>query len=298
MSWFDDHASELEAAGVSQEQARDFEARNPGDFGRIIEANTNVTDSGGGDANIDEGNDGGGGDDGPSYEDWLASHPAPQSIQPFTDQFSYADFVATQQRAPGYEQFRPTAVTDLEADPSWKLRLSEAQKALERSAAASGSYLTPNTMQAITRNSQDYASNEFGNVDTRRFRNWGTGYNRLRDEDADIFSRDLTTYGTNRGNQSDVFDRRRSIFETNEQNRFNSQRSNRMDDFGIVTGDRNFGLASQNMDLMNRQFDLSKANQAFNQNRSSYLDDFNMWTDRDDERARRGEFMADIGTRQ
>ena len=294
MSWFEDNAAELEEAGISQEQARDFESRNPGDFGRIIEANTNVTDRGG--ANIDEGNDGDGGGDG--QEEWLASNPAPQSIQPFTEQFSYADFVAPERRAPGYASYRPTTVSDLEADPSWKLRLSEAQKALERSAAASGSYLTPNTMQAITRNSQDYASNEFGNVDTRRFRDWGTGYNRLRDEDADSFSRDLSTYGTNRGNQSENFDRRRSIFETNEQNRYNSQRTNRMDDFGIVTGDRNFGLANQNMDLLNRQFDFTKDRDAFDRTRTSYLDDFNMWTDRDDEYALRDYKLAELGTRK
>ena len=295
MGWFDDNSDALEEAGISAAQAEDFLSRNPGDYGRVVEALTNSTDQSPQSQNIDEGNDG---QSGGGNEDWLRDHPAPSSIQPFGEQFTYADFLAPERRAPGYASYRPTTVSDLEADPSWKLRLSEAQKALERSAAASGSYLTPNTMQAITRNSQDYASNEFGNVDTRRFRDWGTGYNRLRDEDADSFSRDLSTYGTNRGNQSENFDRRRSIFETNEQNRYNSQRTNRMDDFGIVTGDRNFGLANQNMDLLNRQFDFTKDRDAFDRTRTSYLDDFNMWTDRDDEYALRGYKLAELGTRK
>ena len=46
MSWFDDHASELEAAGISQEAAKDFAARNTNPDGsqdthRLIEALTN-----------------------------------------------------------------------------------------------------------------------------------------------------------------------------------------------------------------------------------------------------------------
>ena len=43
MSWFDDHASELEAAGVSRAAAEDFVSRNPGDEHRAIEALTNYT---------------------------------------------------------------------------------------------------------------------------------------------------------------------------------------------------------------------------------------------------------------
>lgn len=245
---------------------------------------------------------------------------APQSLQPFTEQFTYADFAPPAQRAPGYESFAPTTTADMEADPSWKLRMSEAQKALERSAAASGSYLTPNTMQAITRNSQDYASNEFGNVDSRRFRNWGAGYERLANEDATAFGNAATTYGTNRGNQQGLFDTRRSIFETNESNRFGSQTANRAADFNILTGNRNYGLAGQNMDLANRQFDysrvtgdrnfglanegmdlsrqqfaFSKDQDAFNRNRTGYLDEYNMWNERDNEEQRRREFLVNAG---
>lgn len=43
MSWFDEHSAELEAAGISQAQAQDWESRNPGDTHRLIESLTNDT---------------------------------------------------------------------------------------------------------------------------------------------------------------------------------------------------------------------------------------------------------------
>ena len=335
--WFDDpeHLAQLEGWGISVDRAKQFIGDNEGDYDRLRSALQDENeDSGDGIATISQAASSApapqsfaslgaaGSVQGPT----VAVGPAPASIKPFTEQFSYADFVAPTPRAQDYPGYRPTTQDDLQADPSWKIRLKEAQDAIERSAAARGSYLTPNTMQDITRSSQDYASNEFGNVDARRFRDWGTGYDRLVGEDMSAFDRGLTTYGTNRGNQKDLFDTRRSIFEANENNRYGSERSNRQDDFGILTGNRNYALGSRGLDLQalagdrgydlglrgsdlanrqfqfgsdlsNRQFDFSKDQDAFNRNRTSYLDDFNMWTDRDDEDARRREFLINIGTR-
>lgn len=342
----------------------DFLRRNPGDEGRMAAALTNYTGNrrfdsqdeskydthgnyiGGPLAAQSSGRSGQGGQSGYSGS-YAPSAPlsmaeinsqignAPQSIQPFTGEFNYADFVAPEQRAPSYASFTPTTEADMQADGGWKIRMKEAQDAIERSAAASGSYLTPNTMQNITRSSQDYASNEFGNVDTRRFRNWGAGYDRLANEDATAFGNAANTYGMNRGNQQSLFDTKRSIFDTNENNRFNSQSANRGMDFGILTGNRNFGLANQNMDLANRQFDYSKVSgdrnfglaqltadrgfdfqnrqlnqqgqqwgqnfdftknrDAFDRNRTTYRDEYDMWNERDNEEQRRREFLVTSG---
>lgn len=43
MSWFDDHAAELAAAGISDAQAREWESRNTGDYDRLIGALRNNT---------------------------------------------------------------------------------------------------------------------------------------------------------------------------------------------------------------------------------------------------------------
>jgi hypothetical protein len=47
--------------------------------------------------------------------------------------------------------------------PGFQFRISEGQKALERSAAARGTLLTGGTLKAITRYGQDFASNEYNN---------------------------------------------------------------------------------------------------------------------------------------
>lgn len=251
---------------------------------------------------------------GQSMASLSAVSSAPNPIQPFTEQFSYPDFVAPDQRAPSYPGFTAPTVDEARQDPGWQFRLKEALQALERSAAAKGSYLTPNTMQGLMEISQGMAGDEYGNVYGRRFNEWGTGYDRLVGEDETAFGRGLTTYGTNRGNQKDLFDTRRDIWETNEGNRFGSGRTNRMDDLSILTGNRQYALGSRGLDLQalagdrnyalgnrgldlsnrqfefgsdlaNRQFDFGRDQDAWSRRRSGYLDDFGMWHARDRARA-------------
>lgn len=52
-------------------------------------------------------------------------------------------------------------MTDFQADPGYQFRMDEANKAIERSAAARGGLNSGATMKALTRYNQDYASNEF-----------------------------------------------------------------------------------------------------------------------------------------
>ena len=55
------------------------------------------------------------------------------------------------------------ATAALMTAPGFQFRISEGQKALERSAAARGTLLTGGTLKAITRYGQDFASNEYNN---------------------------------------------------------------------------------------------------------------------------------------
>lgn len=58
-------------------------------------------------------------------------------------------------------------MADFEADPGYGFRLSEGQKALERSAAARGGLLSGSALKGATRFGQDMASQEYGNAYTR-----------------------------------------------------------------------------------------------------------------------------------
>jgi hypothetical protein len=63
---------------------------------------------------------------------------------------------------------------EFEADPGYQFRLSEGQKALERSAAARGNVLGAATQKNLTRFGQNLASDEFERFDARRARDYGT----------------------------------------------------------------------------------------------------------------------------
>lgn len=75
---------------------------------------------------------------------------------------------------------------DYQADPGYAFRLSEGQKALERSAAARGGLISGSALKAASRFSGDLASQEYGNAYNRALTGYNanvarsdTGYNRL-----------------------------------------------------------------------------------------------------------------------
>jgi hypothetical protein len=70
----------------------------------------------------------------------------------------------------GGELVRGFTQADYQADPGYAFRLSEGQKALDRSAAARGGLISGSALKAAQRFGQDMASQEFGNA-----------YNRFRD---------------------------------------------------------------------------------------------------------------------
>jgi hypothetical protein len=78
----------------------------------------------------------------------------------------------------GGEFNRNFTLADFQQDPGYDFRMSEGQKALERSASARGGLQGGGTLKALTRYGQDYASNEYGNA-YNRFNNNTTRFNRL-----------------------------------------------------------------------------------------------------------------------
>jgi hypothetical protein len=63
---------------------------------------------------------------------------------------------------------------DYQADPGYAFRLSEGQKALERSAAARGGLISGGALKAATRYGQDMGSQEYGNAFNRALTQYGT----------------------------------------------------------------------------------------------------------------------------
>lgn len=100
-----------------------------------------------------------------------------------------------------FEKYTPETFSytgqDLYDDPSYKFRLDQGQKALDRQGAASGRFLSGAQLQASSNYNQGAASQEFQNA----------------------YSRALGTFGTNEGNRA-------SAFASNEGNRFNAYQAN------------------------------------------------------------------------
>src|SRR3990167_10236670 len=161
-SWFDENASALAEAGISDADARDWAARNTNadgsqDTHRLIEAMTNDTgdrlyDSqdetkydthgnyiGGDDGRRDAsgnriyGDGGGNNNGGNSLGNWsnYRPHVAPFEYQPFTEQFVAPPPPADLMDAWDKSYVRPTA-TDLTSDPGYLARMKAGEEAAGR----------------------------------------------------------------------------------------------------------------------------------------------------------------------
>jgi hypothetical protein len=107
----------------------------------------------------------------------------------------------------GFSSGAPASISPFTFDPSsvgksdaFKFRFDKALEALQRTGASRGSYFSPQTWKAIEAEASGQASQE---------------------------------YGAEFGRQFDTH-------RWNEENRYNSQRSNRLDDFGIYDTNRRF----------------------------------------------------------
>ncbi len=74
---------------------------------------------------------------------------------------------------------RDFTMDDFQTDPGYAFRMSEGQKAIERSAAARGGLNSGATMKSLTRFGQDTASSEYGNAYNRFNSDRDRRFNRL-----------------------------------------------------------------------------------------------------------------------
>ena len=107
------------------------------------------------------------------------------ALNPYTSAGATAQEQLAAGIAPGGQFNKTFQASDLEMDPGYQFRLSEGQKALERSAAAGGSLGSGGTLKALSRYSQGVASDEY----SKAFERYRVGQN-------DAFSRLNTIAGT------------------------------------------------------------------------------------------------------
>jgi hypothetical protein len=82
----------------------------------------------------------------------------------------------------------PTAATEVN-DPGYQFRLSQGEGALQNSAAANGSLLSGNTLEAQQKFGQDYASNEYSNVYNRALQQYQQNYGIFENNQTNTFNR-------------------------------------------------------------------------------------------------------------
>jgi hypothetical protein len=101
----------------------------------------------------------------------LLSHPGQGLLTPWSSTFT-----------------APTDVTE-QNDPGYKFRLSQGEGMLENSAAANGSLLSGNTLEAQQKFGQDYASNEYSNVYNRAMQEFQQKYGIFENNQTNTFNR-------------------------------------------------------------------------------------------------------------
>ncbi len=172
-------------------------------------------------------------------------NPSGQPTSGYNDQRpglpNLADFRSPDPLRPWEEQFTaPTAQESINS-PGFQFRLGEGLKALQRSSAAKGTLLTGGTMKALNNYAQNQAT---------------------------------TQYQQDYNNAFNTYDTRRQNFLTNEANRYNSQRGNLNDQWGINSDYFNMGRANRQDDFnvfdTNRNFNFNAGNT--NRNFSHMLD--------------------------
>jgi hypothetical protein len=171
---------------------------------------------------------------------------------------------------------------DFQADPGYAFRLSEGQRALERTAAARGGLISGGALKAATRYGQDMGSQEYQNAYARAL----TGYGTQVDRSNTAFSRGLTGYNADVARSDTGYNRLASmagIGQTTGQQlntagaNYASMGSNTLGNYGTAAGNAIMGAGAATA-----AGEMGSANtlaSALNTGVSSYLNqsNFNDW---------------------
>ena len=153
---------------------------------------------------------------------------------------------APQSIQPFGQQFTAPTLDEVRNSPGFQFRLGEAMQAIERSGLAKGTYFTNRTARAMQGQASDLASAEYDKLFNQKM----GGLTTNRDTH---FLNEGGRYDSERANRLDDF----GMFDTN-----------RKFDFGVMDSNRNFGRATTN-DQWGRGVDL------WGMNRQTGLDQFN-----------------------
>lgn len=121
--------------------------------------------------------------------------------------------------APGafdYPTFKEPTAEDVYADPGYKFRLGEGERALEQSASGQGTLRTGGTLKNVLQFGQDFATKEYGNVLNRKFGEYAFDFGRAKD----IYSTNKNTYDTSYDNAWKAYLAGNDIFHQNQDSAF------------------------------------------------------------------------------
>lgn len=90
---------------------------------------------------------------------------------------------------PWNQTFTPPTAATQQNDPGYQFRLQQGEGALQNSAAAQGSLLSGNTLEAQQKFGQDYASNEYQNVYNRALQQYQQNYGIFENNQTNTFNR-------------------------------------------------------------------------------------------------------------
>lgn len=155
----------------------------------------------------------------------------------------------------------PTAA-DMGQDPGYQFRLSEGQKALERSGAARGVTNTGGNMKGLLDYGQQAASQEYGNVYNRNLNTYNTNEANRAGAYQTNYGNALNAYNTNEANRA-------SAYGTNAANAFQQYSTNALanNTYNQDTEARKSGAFGTNTNLYQQQ-----QTDAYNRSQQAYND--------------------------
>ncbi len=233
MSWFDENTPDMGEGGMtgrtpgqedlsgfegqlptgySGTEVADFLSRNPGDESRVSSA---LNDR--------------------SYNAAGLNPAAPNIEAPAYRTLNELNLNAPNfEYTPFSERFVAPDAQTIQSMPGYQARQVDAQKAIERSAAARGTLLTPGTMRALQQTGADVASQAYEGEYGRRMNEFMNRFNIDSSNQLNKFN----TGEQHRMNDFSVKSFYDQLAEQQRNNTFNMANTNRMNTYGIASGNR------------------------------------------------------------
>lgn len=90
---------------------------------------------------------------------------------------------------PAYKDYKPFQLSDFMADPGYQFRLSEGNKAIDRTNAAKGRFYSGAALKEATKFGSELATDEFGRARDRFVQDFGISYGQKKDNADTLYNR-------------------------------------------------------------------------------------------------------------